>query len=114
MENYLASFQGDLKVVSSEIETLQVKSHDFTTRMDNRERVKKLLIPAIESFTIPSSLLKTIIETPVDERWISSLAELNRRAKHLASCSDEERKFKTVQEMEPVMENLINKVQFIP
>lgn len=109
VEKYLASFQTDLASVAAEIETLQSRSTSLNDKLENRKKVERLLGPTVDRIFIPPHVVKKVSEGPVDEAFIQSLEELQKRAKALSSAN-ELRDVKAVQDLNPLIENLENSV----
>lgn len=107
MDKYLSSFQVDLASVAAEIETLQARSTTLNDKLENRKKVEKLLGPTVERFIVPPQLVKKISEGPVDEAWIQSLEELQRRTNSFEKANDL-KDVKAAQDLNPLLENLSN------
>ncbi|KAI9796009.1 MAG: hypothetical protein M1835_004784 [Candelina submexicana] len=109
VETYLTSFQTDLGVVSAEIETLQSRSTSLNTKLENRKTVEKLLGPAVEDISIAPAVVKKISDGPIDEQWLKALEELEKRSQAVETKAQAQRKFKAVEDIKPLLENLINR-----
>lgn len=107
VEKYLSSFQIDLASVAAEIETLQARSTTLNEKLENRKKVENLLGPTVERFIISPQLVKKITEGPIDEAWIQSLDELQRRTKFFEKANDF-KDVKAAQDLKPLLENLSN------
>ena len=110
VETYLTGFQADLGAVSAEIETLQSRSTSMNSKLENRKVVEKLLGPAVEEFSLSPDVVRRIVEGPIDEAWIKSLADLEKRIKSVHSKAKEQSKTKALEDLLPILENLKNKV----
>lgn len=73
---YMTTFQSDLKVVTSDIESLQTRSIEMTKRLQNRRDLEAVLGPTLEQSVLSPNLIKSIAEAPVNRAWITSLTEL--------------------------------------
>jgi vacuolar protein sorting-associated protein 52 len=110
VEVYLQGFQADLGSVSTEIETLQTRSTEMNSRLENRRVVEKLLGPAVEDMSLSPIVVKKIVEGQMDEGWIKALAELEKRVKVIeARSKDQSTKIKAVSDLQPLLENLKNR-----
>lgn len=109
VETYLTSFQADLAAVSSEIETLQNRSTNLNTRLQNRKVVEKLLSPEVEAFSIPPSAVRKITEGTVDNAWVTSLEELEKRSKTIEANAKEGHDFKVAQNIRPFLDEVCTK-----
>lgn len=109
VETYLSSFQTDLAAVSAEIETLQSRSTGLSKKLDNRRKVEKLLGPTVERLAIAPSAVKKISEGPIDESFIQSLEDLQRRSRALDTATDL-KDVKAAQDLTPTLGDLANKV----
>lgn len=109
VETYLTSFQAELAAVSSEIETLQNRSTDLNNKLQNRKAVEKVLGPEVEAFSIPPGVVRKITEGAVDEQWIKSLHELEKRARSIEVKVKEGKDFKAAQDIQPFIQDLSNK-----
>lgn len=113
MEINLTSFQKDLAAVSTEIETLQARSTALSVRLENRKQVEAGLGPIVEDISISPAIVKKIIDGMIDEAWVRSLAEVEKRSKAMSSQSANNKHIKGLTDLKPLLENLINKVSLI-
>ncbi|SMQ54753.1 unnamed protein product [Zymoseptoria tritici ST99CH_3D7] len=109
VESYLTSFQAELAAVSTEIETLQNRSTTLNNRLENRKAVDKVLGPEVEAFVIPPGVVRKITEGIVDEQWIKSLQELEKRSKSIDAKIKEGKDIKAAQDVQPFIEDVSNK-----
>ena len=107
----MTSFQNDLAAVSAEIETLQARSTALSIRLDNRKLVENGLGPIVEEISVSPAVVRKIVEGAIDEGWVKALAEVEKRSKALDSKSKEHRNIKGVNDLRPLLTNLINKVR---
>lgn len=110
VEINLTSFQNDLATVSAEIETLQARSSALSLRLENRKAVESTLGPVVEEISLSPAIVKKIVEGPIDEAWVKALAEVEKRSKAMDFKSREQRNIKGVNDLKPLLENLIHKV----
>ncbi|CZR62370.1 related to SAC2 protein [Phialocephala subalpina] len=109
VEANLTSFQNDLAAVSAEIETLQARSTALSIRLDNRKVVENGLGPIVEEISVSPAVVRKIVEGAIDEGWVRALAEVEKRSKALDFKSKEHRNIKGVNDLRPLLTNLINK-----
>jgi hypothetical protein len=109
VESYLTSFQAELAAVSTEIETLQNRSTTLNNRLENRKAVDKVLGPEVEAFVIPPGVVRKITEGAVDDQWIKSLQELEKRSKSIDAKIKEGKDIKAAQDVQPFIEDVSNK-----
>jgi hypothetical protein len=50
------------------------------------------------------------VDGPIDEAWVRALAEVDKRAKALDTKAKESRDIKGINDLKPLLENLIHKV----
>lgn len=110
VETNLASFQSDLGQVSAEIETLQGRSTALSVRLENRTVVERILGPIVEEISISPAVIRKIAEGPIDEGWVRALAEVEKRSKALDSKTKERQNIKGVNDLRPLLQNLVDKV----
>jgi hypothetical protein len=110
VEINLTSFQNDLATVSAEIETLQARSSALSIRLENRKAVESVLGPVVEEISLSPAVVKKIIDGPIDEAWVRALAEVEKRSKAMDVKSKEQKNIKGVNDLKPLLENLIHKV----
>lgn len=101
VESYLTNFQNELGIVSAEIETLQTRSTQLNTTLENRRKVEKFLGPAVEEISISPVTVGTISQGPVDENWIRALNEVETRSAAIEKKSSES--VKAVEDVKPVL-----------
>jgi vacuolar protein sorting-associated protein 52 len=112
VEINLTSFQNDLAAVSAEIETLQARSTALSVRLENRKVVESGLGPFVEEISVSPAVVKKIVEGAIDETWVRALAEVEKRSKAMDLKSKEQKNIKGINDLKPLLENLINKVLF--
>jgi hypothetical protein len=110
VELNLTSFQNDLAAVSMEIETLQARSTALSFRLDNRKVVENGLGPIVEEISVSPAVVRKIVDGAIDEAWVRALAEVEKRSKALDTKSKEQRSIKGMEDLRPLLENLVNKV----
>ena len=110
VEESLTSFQKDLGHVSAEIETLQSRSSALNARLENRKAVEKLLGPTVEEICIPPATVTAISDDPVDENWLNSLAELEKRSKGVNARMNGSDTVPAMADVKPLLGDLLNKV----
>ena len=111
VEINLTSFQSDLAAVSSEIETLQARSTALSVRLENRKVVEHGLGPIVEEISVSPSVVKKIVDGAIDEAWVRALAEVEKRSRTMDAKSKELRNIKGINDLKPLLENLIVKVR---
>lgn len=114
VEVNLTSFQNDLAAVSAEIETLQARSTALSIRLENRKSVENGLGPIVEEISVSPAVVRKIVEGTIDEAWVRALAEVEKRSKAMDAKSREQRHIKGVNDLRPLLTNLINKVRVSP
>ncbi|KAF3904944.1 hypothetical protein ABW20_dc0109908 [Dactylellina cionopaga] len=107
VESYLSSFKDDLGRVSAEIETLQNRSLALNTKLNNRRDVEKLLVPILEDVAVSPSVIQTIAESDVNENWVKSLQEADKKIKALDRRKNQN--IKAVDDVKPELERLTNR-----
>ncbi|KAK4938779.1 Vacuolar protein sorting-associated protein 52, partial [Elasticomyces elasticus] len=109
VETYLTSFQTDLAAVSAEIEFLQNRSTALNTKLENRRVVERLLGPQVEGLSVSPAIVRVITEGNIDAAWLKALKELEKRSKAIEERSKAGTSLKAVDELEPLLADLINK-----
>ncbi|KAI8941547.1 hypothetical protein NX059_002763 [Plenodomus lindquistii] len=109
VETYLTNFQSDLEAVSAEIESLQNRSIDLNTKLENRKGVEKLLGPAVEDISIAPAIVRKIAEGPVDEGFVQALAEIEKRSKTVNAKAKDNPDLKATQDVKPLLDDLTNR-----
>lgn len=110
VEINLASFRNDLAAVSAEIETLQARSTALSVRLENRKLVENGLGPVVEEISVSPVVVRKIVDGPIDEAWVRALAEVDKRVKSLDGKAKETADIKGINDLKPLLENLVNKV----
>lgn len=111
VESYLSAFQTDLGTVSGEIESLQNRSMSLTHQLENRKTVEKILGPIVDDIVIPPNDVRRIVEGDVNDTWVKSLHETDRRMKAMKTHDPE--KVKAVKEVQPELEKITHKVRVV-
>ena len=113
VEINLTSFQNDLAAVSAEIETLQARSTALSIRLENRKQLEHGLGPIVEEISVSPAVVKKIVDGAIDEAWVRSLAEVEKRSKAMDAKSKELQNIKGINDLKPLLENLVAKVGFL-
>ncbi|KAL2061710.1 hypothetical protein VTL71DRAFT_7088 [Oculimacula yallundae] len=109
VELNLTSFQNDLAAVAAEIETLQARSSALSVRLENRKVVENGLGPIVEEISVSPAVVRKIVEGLIDEAWVRALAEVEKRSKAMEIKSRENRNIKGIDDLKPLLGNLIDK-----
>ncbi|KXT08769.1 hypothetical protein AC579_4927 [Pseudocercospora musae] len=109
VESYLTSFQAELASVSSEIESLQNRSTTLNNKLDTRKAVERVLGPEVEAFSIPPAVVRKLTEGAIDDQWIKSLHELERRSKQIDLKIKEGKDIKAAQDVKPFINDVSTK-----
>ncbi|KAF3942350.1 hypothetical protein ABW19_dt0209002 [Dactylella cylindrospora] len=107
VESYLSSFKTDLGHVSAEIETLQNRSSALNTKLNNRKNVERLLGPIVDDVALPPSVIQIIAESDVNDAWVSSLQDADRKIKALDRRKTQN--IKAMEDVKPELERLTNR-----
>jgi vacuolar protein sorting-associated protein 52 len=108
VELNLASFQNDLGDVSAEIETLRARSTTLSSRLENRKVVEHGLTPVVEELTVSQTIVKSISEGEIDEAWIIALNAVGKWSKALNAKAIETHNIKSVADLKPLRDQLVN------
>lgn len=109
MESNLTSFRNDLAAVSADIETLQARSTGLNVRLENRKAVEKALGPIVEELSVSPVVVSKISEGHIDEAWVKTLADLDKRTSALKKPS-QQTTGKALADVGPLLEKLVMKV----
>ena len=110
VETNLTNFRNDLAAVSADIESLQVRSTALNIRLENRKVIEKGLGPIVEDLSVLPVVISRITAGHIDEAWIRTLADLDRRAASLKkSTADHGQPSKAMSDLGPLLEKLILK-----
>jgi hypothetical protein len=112
VEANLASFHDDLAGVSADIESLQARSTNLNIRLENRSAVEKALGPIVEELSVSPVLVTKIIEGAIDDTWVKSLGEVDRRMSSYKSSSSSPQQNKAWSDLGPLLEKLVAKVSY--
>ena len=105
----MTNFQRDLGAVSAEIETLQSRSTNLTTRLENRKVVEQLLGPAVEEISIPPPIIRTISRGPIDQKWVQALNALERKSTTIGGKLKGADGLRAAADVQPLLEKLNQK-----
>jgi hypothetical protein len=95
--------------VSADIESLQSRSTALNVRLANRQAVEKGLAPIVEQLSISPVVVSKISEGHIDESWLKTLVEMDRRAAVLDKRGNQIQG-KAAADLGPLLEKLILKV----
>lgn len=111
VESYLEKFQQDLGAVSAEIETLQSRSVQLSSQLENRKNVERLLGPAVESISISPHTVRLISDGPINQDWLRALNKIENCSSSIESNSSTDGNAKAIEDMQPLLSNLKDKVR---
>lgn len=80
--------------------------------MKNRKIVENGLGPIVEEISLSPAIVRKIVEGTIDDAWVKALAEVEKRALAMEAKSNEQRHIKGINDLKPLLENLVNKVCF--
>ncbi|XXQ30056.1 Vacuolar protein sorting-associated protein [Plasmodiophora brassicae] len=83
METMLKGFQESLGGISADIKTLQTKSLSMNVKLKNRREAEKKLSQYIQAVVVSPTLVKAIVEGPIDERYVNHLVQLNAKIEYV-------------------------------
>ena len=106
MEKNLTSFQADLALVSAEIETLQTRSTNLDSMLQNRKNVEKLLGPELDGLGMSPAAARKIQEGNMDDAWVKALDDLEKRSRVLESKAKTANGVKAIDDLRPLFDNL--------
>lgn len=109
VESNLTSFRNDLAAVSADIESLQARSTALNVRLENRKAVEKALAPVVEELSVSPTFVSKISEGHIDETWVKTLADLDKRATAQKKNS-QQTSSKALADVGPLLEKLVLKV----
>ncbi|KAK0671065.1 putative vacuolar protein sorting-associated protein 52 [Cercophora samala] len=109
VETNLTSFRNDLAAVSADIESLQARSTALNVRLENRKAVEKALGPIVEELSVSPMVVSKIAEGHIDEAWIKTLAEVDKRAMAHKKNSQQQTQNKALADIGPLLEKLVLK-----
>jgi len=72
--------------------------------------VESGLGPVVEEISVSPTVVRKIVDVPIDEAWVRALAEVDKRAKSLDSKAKENRDIKGINDLKPLLESLVHKV----
>ncbi|KAK4236634.1 Sac2 family-domain-containing protein [Achaetomium macrosporum] len=107
VESSLTSFRNDLAAVSADIESLQARSTTLNVRLENRKAVEKALGPIVEELSVSPMVVSKISEGHIDEAWVKTLAEVDKRA--TAQKNSTQTPSKALADVGPLLEKLVLK-----
>ncbi len=68
--------------------------------------------PIVEEISVSPAVVRKIVKGTIDEGWVRALAEVEKRAEAMETVrSKEHRQIKGINDLKPLLENLINKVR---
>ncbi|WYZ45435.1 hypothetical protein EsH8_VIII_000751 [Colletotrichum jinshuiense] len=109
VESNLTSFRNDLAAVSADIESLQSRSTALNVRLGNRKAVETAFGPVVEELSVSPHVVSKISEGHIDEAWIKTLAEVDKRATAYEKNMASPRESKAWADLGPLLEKLIMK-----
>lgn len=112
VESYLSKFETDLGVVSAEIETLQSRSIELSSQLENRKNVERLLGPTVEAISISPNTIHLVSDGPINQEWIKALNEIENCSSSIETNPSLYNNVKAIDDVKPVLSELKDKVSF--
>ena len=75
--------------------------------------METLLGPAVEDISISPAVVKKLSDGVIDEGWVKALNDIERRYKVVEARSKVNNKIKAVQDAQPILQSLIEKVRIL-
>jgi hypothetical protein len=95
--------------VSAEIETLQSRSIQLNSQLENRRNVERLLGPAVEEISISPKTVYVISERPVNQDWVKAINEIEARSASIKGNAPDN--VKAIEDVTPLLMLLKDKVR---
>lgn len=108
---YFTGFQDELAHVGVEMEILQNRSLLISSRLEVRKTIDGKLAPLTEDLCVVPSLILTLLEEDMGERWVGALNALEYQASNLER--DATKDIKAFNEVKEVIDKLMTKVRLI-
>lgn len=106
VESYLASFKAELGQVSAEIESLQSRSVQLNTQLDNRRKVERLLGPSVEEVSLSPQTVRAVADGPIDDSFAKALTEIEARLLTATERTSNGQATKAVEDIKPLLDDL--------
>lgn len=75
--------------------------------------VEKLLGPAVEEISVSPAVVTTIVESQIDSSWIKALDDIDKRSRVIDSRTEGSQKTSAISDVQPLLDDLTNKVSHI-
>jgi len=95
------SFGGDRDTASTLL--------SFECQVGEQKACRKWVGPIVEEISVSPAVVRKIVEGAIDEAWVRALAEVEKRTKALDAKSKELRNIRGINDLKPMLENLVNK-----
>ncbi|EEH05938.1 Vps52/Sac2 family protein [Histoplasma capsulatum G186AR] len=106
VESYLSRFRTDLGAVSAEIESLQSRSAQLNSQLENRRNLERLLGPAVEDVSISPKVVHLISEGPINQEWVKALNEVETRSANIEANTSTTSNVRAVEDIKPLLSDL--------
>ncbi|KAJ1887737.1 Vacuolar protein sorting-associated protein 52 [Kickxella alabastrina] len=106
MEKLLVNFKSTLGAINNDIQALQSDSLSMSMRLKNRVMAEKQLERVIQGVVVPPAAVRVICDGEVNEKYLESLIEVNKRIAYMRVHSKQNRKLRAFQEIQPELDRL--------
>ncbi|ESW96996.1 hypothetical protein KL918_000607 [Ogataea parapolymorpha] len=87
--DYLQNFERNINKLSQEMEFLQKRSDVLNSQIKSKQELDTRLTPVINDLIIPPSIINSIIDDKIDEKWIENITFLTEKREIYSKYSSE-------------------------
>ncbi|KAF5094835.1 hypothetical protein D0Z00_003378 [Geotrichum galactomycetum] len=119
IQEFLSNRQGDLDMLSKDMESLEVRSRQISVKLKSKQTVESKLAPIVEALIIPPMIVRQIADGEISLQWKSALKYIVQRQNELTALKNRGGEVKAIKGAEGQLKLVVDKAierirDFIP
>jgi hypothetical protein len=109
IQEFLSNRQGDLDMLSKDMESLEVRSRQISAKLKTKQTVESKLAPIVEALIIPPMIVRQIADGEISLQWKSALKYIVQRQNELIALKNRGGEVKAIKGAEGQLKLVVDK-----
>lgn len=109
IQEFLSNRQGDLDMLSKDMESLEVRSRQISAKLKAKQTVENKLAPIVEALIIPPMIVRQIADGEISLQWKSALKYIVQRQNELIALKNRGGEVKAIKGAEGQLKLVVDK-----